>query len=231
VAKFSVLDTYSKAVSLASHNIGTFLIWALLWVGIIIIFFFVSFLAIGIGLAQNPETPSMAGITLVQILAYVVEAFMGIGLIRLSLQIVDGKNVSISEALPNSWKTILWFFLAGLMYGCMLLGGFLVFILPAFYIALRFWMFPFVIADRNEGPIRALEIIAETTKGNLINLLLLSLVTSFFNVVAILTLGIGWIITIPATHLSFAIAYRAMSSENNKVKENTPQTSLEGAVV
>lgn len=78
-------------------------------------------------------------------------------------------------------------------------------------IALLFFFFsPFIVIDRDMGPIDAMKASVEITKGNRWQLLGLVVVALLLNIVGILAFVVGLLVTIPITTLAIVHAYRLL---------------------
>jgi uncharacterized membrane protein len=103
---------------------------------------------------------------------------------------------------------VLIYVASSIIFGVMVLIGLVFFIVPGIYIGIRCHFFGFFIVEEGCGPIDALSRSAELTKGNVGNLFLWWLMLFGINVVGLLALGVGVLITAVITMLATAVVYR-----------------------
>ena len=148
------------------------------------------------GQTMNYRDPSFLN----QILSNILSIFLNLGLIRIGLNIVDGKDFNLGQ-LFSGGPHLVWAFLGSLLLGLMMLAVFI----PAFvaaaigavinpgigilllillgipsiivciYLGLRFGLFMNAIVDRNMGPIESFSYSSRLTTNNRLNLFLLGI--------------------------------------------------------
>lgn len=162
------------------------------------------------------------------------QAIYTLGLTRISLNIVDGKPVSVKN-LFGEIRLIPKFALAGLCIFFAIAGmGFLIMAPVAFvatlinfeflksiimipaivfviFATLRIKFYLFVILDKNSGPIVSLKESARITKGHVTVLLVWSVIMMLLNLAGVLLLLIGLLLTIPWIMITDAYIYRKLS--------------------
>lgn len=147
------------------------------------------------------------GIGLVQ---FVLNLFLEIGMIRIVLNLLDGKEASYRNFWSDRDK-FLPFLGASVLFGIMLALGFVLLIVPGVIVLVTFGLYSYLIVDKKAGVIEALKMSASLTKGNRWNLFLFLLAGFFINVGGALLLGVGLLWTIPTTTIAFAAIYRKLT--------------------
>jgi hypothetical protein len=137
----------------------------------------------------------------------ILDVFLGLGLVRIGLNIVSNKPADISMLFGEGRKLISMI-LASILYGFMVFGGLLLLVVPGIYLALRFGQYQYAIVDKDLGAIEALKYSSKITQGNLLNLFGLIIVCILVVLAGVLALVVGLIVAIPITHLATLVAYR-----------------------
>jgi hypothetical protein len=156
----------------------------------------------GAGYQQNSSPLSF-------IASQVLSSFLTLGVTRIGLNLVSGRQVSVGMLFGEGRKllralggTILFV----LMVGC----GMVLLIVPGIYLALRFGQFLPAIVDRDLGILPAFAYSSTLTTNNRFNLFLLALLAMAITFAGLLACGIGLIFAVPVVWLSYLVAYRWM---------------------
>jgi hypothetical protein len=140
------------------------------------------------------------------------------GLFNVWLRIVDGDTVSVRDVYSKSSRT--WnFALAALLYGIMVVAGYICLIVPGVYLQLRFQFFSYFILDSNAGPITSLKASWAISKGSLAELFFLGIVTYFISWVGMLCLLIG-------AYPAYLVQQIALAKTYRLLRKNTPLSEM-----
>lgn len=107
------------------------------------------------------------------------------------------------------------------LHGLLLFGLFLLLLIPVVYLAVRYFLFPFFVLDKDMGPIEALKASAKATEGHRWFLCLLLLVLTLLNIGGAILLGIGLLFTIPISALALTWVYRKLTNTDSDVSNLT----------
>lgn len=143
--------------------------------------------------------------------AWVLQLGMSIGLIAVVLKIIDGAVPPMSE-LFNHFNLFFRYFGASLLYSLIVFLGLILFIVPGIIWSLKYSLFAYYIVDRNVGVMESLHLSGVATRDAKGTLFLLFLASALVNLVGVLALGIGLLVTMPMTMLAYAWVYRKLSS-------------------
>lgn len=147
----------------------------------------------------------------ISIASIVISLLVSLGATHIVLALVDGKGTSISEIFSRSelfWK-YLW---ASILYGFAVVVGFMLFIIPGVYLALKYGFYRYVVVDRPElSVIDTLKESARLTDGIKWELLIFSFVLIGINFLGLLALGMGLLYTIPVSAMAYAALYRSLT--------------------
>lgn len=161
-----------------------------------------------VGLAYNYyysfiEPEMIAPVALAYLLFQFVASLL---VIKALILVVRGKKVDaqvFENILPVTAKYIGLIFL----YMLIILGGFLLLILPGIYFMLMFMFAPYLVIDKNMGPIEALKASKKITKGIKWDIIGFSAAMVVLMYSGIFALLVGLIITIPLSTIAYIVFY------------------------
>lgn len=160
-------------------------------------------------LAPDLIAPVLAGFVL-STLFWVLGQIVNMGMINLSLKFADNKKFQLADLIYL--KPLVSYLLGTLLYFLIILGGFVLLIIPGIIWAIKFQYYSYLIVDKNLGPIEALKHSWQITKGIKWQLFLFGILLMLLNIAGVLALGIGLFLTIPTTMLASAYVYRKLQS-------------------
>jgi len=137
--------------------------------------------------------------------AWVLQAFLRLSLLRVTLSIVDDDEPK--EKFPT-FKMTLYYLFAYFIYTVILLIGFILLIVPAVIWMLMFSLYPYYIIDRKAGPIEALQMSAFATKGAKVDLFFVGVISILLILLGLFCFGLGILIALPVVDLAWAVIYR-----------------------
>lgn len=166
-------------------------------------------------LVQNmqKDVPVLSG--LLSLVLWVVSMLVSLGLIKITLKIIDNKKTEIVD-LFNGYPQLLNFVVASIIYSIIVVVGLILLIVPGIIFSIKYHFYSYLIVDRNMGPLEALKKSGDITKGSKWQLFLLGLACGLVNLVGLLALGIGLLITVPLTMLAYAHVYRKLLGTSGK---------------
>lgn len=142
---------------------------------------------------------------------WLLQAIMSMGSIKITLRILDGQPVEY-RYLFSEYHQLLTFVAASFLYGVIVMIGFLLFIIPGIYWALKYQFFAYRIVDAGDGVFDALRKSGEITSGVKLPLLGLSLLNMAIVLLGTLLLGVGLLVAVPVTMIATASAYRQLTA-------------------
>lgn len=143
--------------------------------------------------------------------SWLLGTIMAMGMIRIVLKFVDGGRGDFNDLFSN-FDVFLDYLGASVLYGLIVLGGLCLLIVPGIIWAIRFGFFGCFILDRKLGPIDALKASSALTKGAKWDLFVFGLAAWGINILGMLCLGIGVLVTQPVTWLAFGFVYRRLQA-------------------
>lgn len=156
-----------------------------------------------------PTGIGMAIVLVSQVITQVFSMFLGLGLTRIGLNLVSGKEVSVGMLFGEGGK-LLRALGATILFGLIMFVGLLLLIVPGVYVALRYGQYMVAIVDRDMGIMESLSYSSSITTNNRLNLLLLYLLAIAIVIAGMLACGVGLIFAGPVVWLMYLVAYRWM---------------------
>ncbi len=207
----------NRAVELTKRQFGDIILVGLVYFGCLmglgIVFGIIealpAILARGDAAAQGANTLTITITVISRIVQQFVSIFLQLGLARVGLNLVSGKEVSIGMLFGEGSK-FLRALGAMIIFGFAVLIGLLLLIVPGIYIALRYGQFMTAIVDRDLGVMEAFSYSESITTNNRVNLFLLALLSIVAIIVGLIPCGLGLIFLGPVVWLAALVAYRWM---------------------
>ena len=213
--RFSTGDAISFGWSNFKSNIGLFL-------GIMII---LALLSVVFSFIENNLDSAFLRF-IISIIRFVVMTFVGFGCVKISLNVHDKKQTAIGDLFSCS-NILLSGLIGSFIFSLMTGIGFILLIVPGIFLFLMFQFFGFFIVDKELGPIDAFKRSQELTSGVKMDLFLFDILIFVLNIVGVICLVIGLFVTIPISILASGYVYRKLSSEEEKVKPETPSEQIQ----
>jgi uncharacterized membrane protein len=201
VPKFSKKEAINFGWNVAKKNLGFFAL-------LLILAFFISFASAFLSTA----------------ISIIVDMLITIGLIKISLKFCDNEKAKISDLFSSS-HLFFNFLIGNLLYALIIIGGFILLIIPGIIWSIKYRFFNYFIVDKGLGPIEALKESARITKGNKWNLFLFGLLLVLINILGALALLVGLFVTIPTTMIANAFVYRKLLSQTETLQKTETSSS------
>jgi uncharacterized membrane protein len=147
-----------------------------------------------------------------EIISIILNMAVGMGLVRILLIFCDGEQPEFAD-LFSCFHLVPKYFLSSLLYGLIVLAGFILLIVPGIIWAIKFQFFPYFIVEGGLGPIESLKRSSTITDGAKMDLFLFGLLLLGINIVGLLCLIIGLFVSIPVTMLALAYVYRTLLAQ------------------
>jgi len=189
-------------------------IWV--YLGILAIIFAISYIFGGVeALLANIHIANLHQVlvVLLNVLSFVASTIISIGLFKFTLKIVDGKKMSFTD-IYSHYKYF-WNYLGGeILYGLLVLAGFVLLIFPGVYWAIKYRFVPFLIVDQDMSIGESFKKSAEMTKGNKWTMFGFSFVLKIVILLGFLALLFGVFVAIPIVLISSGFVYRKLINTN-----------------
>ncbi len=140
---------------------------------------------------------------------YLVQMATQMGLVRISLRLVDGQQPRYGELFGD--LTTFGRYVAGnLLFLLIILGGLLLLVIPGIIWSIQYQFAPFLIVDRNFGLKEAFKKSAEITSGVKREVFLFFLLVLGINLLGLMAFAVGLLVTLPATMVAYTFMYRKL---------------------
>jgi len=197
IEKIEISGAFKSAWENFKNNAG-------LLVGATAGMFVISLLFSGL---QNMFEPGGILDAAVQILNFVVMCGYTAGFLKVLLDIERTDNSDFSR-LFDLERSLFWKYLGfSFLFSIIGLFAFMLLVVPGVIFALFFCMGYLLVVDKHLSPIDAFKESAAMTEGHKWNLFLFGLGALLLNVVGLLALGIGLLVTVPVTMGAFTHIY------------------------
>ncbi len=174
---------------------------ALVWVGILIVAAIIQ-AVLRFVLRSDSFFVSLIFGAIIGVVSLLIQA----ALVRGALHEVDGVKPAFGSFFQ--FGNVASVVIAGVLVGIATGIGFVLLIIPGIIITFfTWWTFQFVI-DRGDEPIPAIKASAQAIASNAGTLFVLALALVGINIVGLLLIGIGLLVTVPITAIAGTYAYR-----------------------
>jgi prepilin-type processing-associated H-X9-DG protein len=155
-----------------------------------------------------------------------------VGLSRYCLGKIRNQEIGV-VVLFDGFKVFLPALGAYLLIYILTVLGFLFLIVPGIIVALAFSLTYFFILDKNMGPLEAMKASFNITKGYRWRVLAIMALCGLINLLGILCLGIGILVTIPLATLALGTLYQRLNTGNihKFQKQTNVKEVLLGAII
>jgi hypothetical protein len=136
----------------------------------------------------------------------ILSVFMSAGILRVMLRVVRGEATQIKDLFADP-KLVPHYFVASLLYGLIVLAGFLLLIVPGIVWSIKYGMFGYFLVERKAGIMDSFRQSAALTEGAKWQLLWLGLATAGITLLGILAFFVGIFFALPLVSLAHAYAY------------------------
>jgi len=206
--QFSKREAITVASDFAKKNIKFFIP---LFILILIISFSFDYLLKTLG-----KDNVVVGLIL-SILRTVIFTIFSLGMIKISLKILDNEEIKIVDIF-SQYHLFIRYFLASIIRNLIVFVGFIFFIVPGVIFAIRFGFFDFLIVDKNMRIIESLKKSWYITKGNTLNLFLFYILLFLINVLGFFAFIVGLFFSVPLTIIAEAFVYRKLAKGLELIK-------------
>jgi uncharacterized membrane protein len=166
--------------------------------------------ALQLAVTRSNNLYSSVFATLFFILGCLISIIVSIGLIKITVKIVDGKKPLISDLYTG--YPYFWRYLGGsLLYGLLVLAGFILLIIPGVYWMIKYFFVPYLIIDKNMSIRDSFKESAKMTESTKWSLFGFFAVQKTILYLGLLVFFIGLFATLPTALISQAHVYRKLS--------------------
>lgn len=148
-----------------------------------------------------------------KLLSWILGSIIAMGIINICLKFVEGKTPKLKDIYFT--KNLFNFILASILRTVIIVFGLILFIVPGVIFSIKLQFSEYLIVDKNLTAIDSIKKSWEMTKGVKWNLFLLGLLLGLINILGILALLVGTLITVPLTLIANTYVYKKLYSQIN----------------
>ncbi len=159
------------------------------------------------------ETLFVFAVTLASVILNII---VTIGLVQIILKISRGGQANVGEIFGD--MKYFWKFLgSSILYGLIVVAGYLLFIIPGIVWQIKYGFFQYFIIDKDMSPVEAIKESGRITNGLKWKLFLLQFAIMFMFLVGLLFFGIGILVAYPISLLMMVFVYRKLIGEKIEI--------------
>jgi uncharacterized membrane protein len=132
------------------------------------------------------------------------------GMVWVMLRLHDGKSVKLTDVF-SQYPVAFRFFVAEVLYVLMILCGLILFVVPGIYLAVRYQFYKYFLVDKSMDIVASFKRSATITEGHRWQLFVFGFALLGLNILGILCLLVGILVTIPISMLALVFVYRKLS--------------------
>jgi len=161
--------------------------------------------------AQTGEPPGTRS-GLAQLVAHTAGAALAVGWWRVALRANEGREVSLAALTELSTLELLRYFVTQAIMALVIVTGLVLLIVPGLYIGARWMLAPVVVVDEGRDPVAALRRSWELTEGASGRMVVFAIALVALNLLGLLALGVGVLVTMPTSVLATVHVYRCLTA-------------------
>jgi len=225
---------YKRGFDLAVRHLGVVLLTSVVFFAITIgaeILLGIMDMALGWGQPQQIPLGDGDSITLPggssilnHVLSHIISVFLSLGLVRFALNIVSGREASVGDLFGEA-RLLVRGVVATVMFAILIGFGFLLLIVPGFYILARYGLFMTAMVDRNCGIFESFKYSSRITTNNRMNLFLICIISIAVFVLGCLAICVGLLFAYPVMLLAWTAAYRWLQYGNRAAMDHPGSTT------
>lgn len=146
---------------------------------------------------------------LMDLIDIVVSATFALGLFKIYLRFRDGEKPIFENLFDGISRAHVWVG-ASIIMTVAIVMGLVLLLVPGIIMLLRLWFVGFVLVDERTGPIDAIQRSWDITRGHTMDLLVFFIVLVGLNLLGVVCLGVGLLVTVPISGLAMSFVYRVL---------------------
>lgn len=180
------------------------------WQFLVLVFVIVTVAGMVPGWLHDWSDENMPNISFIfTIVGWLIQMITSIGTLVIVLKLVDHKKPELTD-IYSHYSLLLNYFLGSLLYGLVVIGGLILFIVPGIIWGIKYQYTTYLIVDKKMSPMDAFKKSGKITEGVKWKLFLLGLAFIGLTAIGMLLFGIGLIVTWPIIMLAGVHVYRKL---------------------
>jgi hypothetical protein len=145
---------------------------------------------------------------IIMLVGTIVQWWLYLGFTRMTLAAYEGGTVRFDMLIGESKTTLLQYVIMTIITGVLVCVGLVLLVVPGIMVYTMLCLSPFLILERKMDAFAALKESRRLTKGHRMNIFLFVIALAIINIIGVLLVGIGLLITIPVSLLAFTFVYK-----------------------
>ncbi len=205
---FNIEEAISFGWNTMKSNFWFF--FGIIWIAFGVSFFCALIMQLIIFSARHSLTGIIIFIlVIIYIIAVAVNALIQMGYINVALKLCRNEKPKLSDFL-SQYPLIIDFLIASLLYGLIMMAGFILLIVPGIIWGIKFQFYGYFIIEQKCGPIEALKKSSELTENIKGKLFIFGLVIYGINLLGAMAIVIGTFFALPTTLVAYTKVYREL---------------------
>ena len=151
------------------------------------------------------------------IISWVIQVFLSIGIINISLKLARGEVASWGDLWTK--RHLFWRYIGGsILYALIVSVGLLLLIIPGVIWALKYQFFTYILVDKELSIWAALKDSSRLAQGHKGNIFVLNILLTLIAVLGLLLFFIGLLAAMPIIWLTYALVYLKLQELSNTSK-------------
>jgi uncharacterized membrane protein len=154
---------------------------------------------------------NLAGFAAAVLIALLLQALVALIWVQIALNLTAGRDIS-GDGLVQAIGRFVPFLGAMILYGLAVTAGMVLLIVPGIWLAISLMFYGYALIDSGCGPFAALSRSMALVRGRWWWLLGFNVAMLGVNILGILALGVGVLVSIPITQLATGYVYRQLAA-------------------
>ncbi len=142
----------------------------------------------------------------------VLSIIIRVGYIKIFLKMADGEDAKFSEIFEG--YKMFWRYLGvSILVGLAVIGGLILLVIPGLIWAIKYSFSQIILVDTEGRPVSSMKESGAITQGSKWKLLGFYIVLGLINILGVVALGVGLLVSIPVSTFAIIHVYRKLSKE------------------
>jgi uncharacterized membrane protein len=212
---FNFIDILGYGWGVMTANLGFFVGVGLIW---LIITYTPTLMQVTLRHLPLPRPAYRTLYAATTILGWIIAIVLGIGLKKIALSFCHEQKPPVGT-LFDAWDCFWRYVGTAILYGLIMLCGFILFIVPGIIWSVKFGLSFYFVIDKGLYPIQALKASSRTTMGVKWELFGFGILCGLINFLGLLCLIVGIFAAYPTVMVASALVYRQLTAQTRELAE------------
>ena len=185
-------------------------------IGLLVIVYGVQFaLSFVVGLIPDNNSSGWVLAVITSLITTIFSIIISLGMINALLKFVNTGKGNFADIFSefSNFKLLGNYIIGSILVALIIIGGFILLIIPGIYFAIRLSYFSYFIVEKKLGAKEAIKASWDATKGNVINLIVFGFLSFGVMILGLLALLVGLLVAIPVVSLAGVYVYKMLSRQ------------------